>query len=240
MKELINNTISTIKQGFENITGLAHVGDTGSVGSIYNLGSCEDTSMNLSPNYHRKPVAILYADIAEYSRLTEQDEEGTHLRLLESLHIMRTHVAANRGRVAHCAGDAILAEFSNADSALHCAINAQLVARQWNDGLDPDQQVLFRIGVHFGDVIANQGDIFGNAVNLAARLEQLAVSGGICVSELVRDKLRDHSSFRFVAMGKQQVKNISEPVNAFRIDFERHQINDPGFSGVIKISAMAS
>ncbi|RLA40512.1 MAG: hypothetical protein DRR42_25780, partial [Gammaproteobacteria bacterium] len=127
----------------------------------------------------RRQVGILYADIADYSRLTEQDEEGTHHRLVESMRIIEAYVTANNGRVAHTAGDAILVEFKDIGSALNCAVNAQLAAREMNARFPVNQRILFRIGVNFGDVIADNGDIYGNAVNLAARLEKLANRGGI-------------------------------------------------------------
>jgi len=172
--------------------------------------------------------------------LTEQDEEGTHRRLVKAIRIMMSHVADNKGRIAHLAGDAILAEFENADSALHCAINVQLSARQWNANFSVNRPVLFRIGVNLGDVISDQGDIYGNAVNLAARLEKLASSGGICVSESVMKDLEDHPSIKFVAMGKQYVKNISEPVHAFWIEFDSQQVGESSLTSAVKVSAVAS
>ena len=188
---------------------------------------------------HRQ-VGILYADIADYSRLSEMDEEGTHHRLVESMKIMEAYVSANCGRIAHFAGDAILAEFKDADNALNCAINVQLWVLQRNASLNSDRQILFRIGVNFGDGIADQGDAFGNAENLAARLEKLAHSGGICVSESVRHRLKDHPSFKFVAMGKQYLKNISEPVEAFWIEFDAKQIEHVDHTCVASASAVAS
>lgn len=188
----------------------------------------------------RKQAAVLYADIANYARLTEQDEEGTHRRLVKAIRIMMSHVADNKGRIAHLAGDAILAEFKDADSALHCAINVQLSARQWNANFSVDHPLLFRIGVNLGDVIFDRGDIYGNAVNLAARLEKLANSGGICVSESVMKDLEDHPTIKFVAMGKQYVKNISEPVHAFWIEFDSRQLGEPSLTSAVKVSAVVS
>ena len=188
----------------------------------------------------RRRVGILYADIADYSRLTEQDEEGTHRRLVESMKIIEAYVTANNGMVAHTAGDAILVEFKGIDSALRCAVNVQLAARDMNAQLPLNQQVLFRIGVNFGDLIADNGDIYGNAVNLAARLEKLAKIGGICVSESVRSELEDNSAFKFVALGKQYVKNISEPVQVFWIEFDAHQVIDTDFTRSLKVSVITS
>jgi class 3 adenylate cyclase len=200
----------------------------------------------LSKNDHclvklnRKPVGILYADIVGYARLTELDEEGTHLRLVESMGVIKAHVNASNGRIAHFAGDAILAEFKDADSALQCAINVQLSARQWNANLRRPKHILFRIGVNFGEVIADRGDIYGNAVNLAARLEELASSGGICVSETAKQSLNDKFSQQFVAMNKRYVKNLSRPVRAFRIDIDEDGEPDSGHSRLVKVSAVAS
>ena len=219
MGSFIRNTVLL----FEKITGAGQLAATDSPSDVIVSGASYPLTENqqeLPPeNCNRRQVGILYADIADYSRHTELDEEGTHHRLIESLKIMEAYVSTNNGRVAHFAGDAILAEFKDADNALNCAINMQLSDRRRNAGLKSDRQIQFRIGVNYGDVIAEQGDIFGNAVNLAARLEELAHSGGICISESVRRRLKVHPSFKFVAMGRQYVKNISDPVEAFRIEF---------------------
>ena len=234
MKSLIQGVLTLLGQG-----GMRrHFSATSGSADIAISGYCSPATDNqldpLSNCCDRRKVGIFYADIADYSRLTEQDEEGTHHRLVESMKIMEAYVAANNGRITHFAGDAILAEFKDAESALHCAINVQLVAQKYNGHLHSDQQVLFRIGVNFGDVIADQGDIFGNAVNLAARLETLAYSGGICVSDSVRRRLENHPSFNFVAMGKQYVKNISEPVEAFWIKIDAEQIDHVDHPSVVE------
>ena len=149
---------------------------------------------------------------------------------------MEAYVTANNGRVVYTAGDAILVEFEDIDSALHCAVNVQLAAREMNAQLPVNQRVLFRIGVNFGEVIAD----YGNAINLAARLEKLAKSGDICVSESVRSELEDNSAFNFDALGNQYVKNISEPVHTFWIEFDAQQIVDADFTSSLKVSVMAS
>jgi class 3 adenylate cyclase len=190
-------------------------------------------------NLVRRTVGILYADIAEYARLTEEDEEGTHFRLIESKKIMKNHILANGGLVANSAGDAMLAKFKDTDSALRCAINVQLAARQWNATLNPRQQLQFRMGVNFGDVISEQGDIFGSAVNITARLENLACSGGICISKSARSSLRNQARFKFIDLGKRQVKSINEPVHAFRIEIAP-EVVDPWFTSAVKISAVIS
>jgi len=188
----------------------------------------------------RRKAGIFYADIANYARLTEQDEEGTHMLLVEAITIMMTNVADNRGRIAHLAGDAILAEFENADSALHCAIRVQQAARLWNADRAAEQQVLFRIGVNFGEVISDRGDIHGNAVNLAARLERLASSGGICVSESVWRELDGNPDYRFVDIGNQCVSNIHQPVHAFWIEIDPVDVVDSELTTAVRISAVSS
>jgi adenylate cyclase len=239
MKSLIENAVSFLEHGLGNWLLPESDSPVDGIVSGYSYPTNND-QRNLMESYDRRKAGIFYADIANYTRLTEQDEEGTHHRLVERMKIMEAYVAANNGRVAHFAGDAILAEFKDAESALHCAINVQLVAQKCNGHLHSDQQVLFRIGVNFGDVIADHGDIFGNAVNLAARLETLACSGGICVSESVRRRLKNHPSFKFVAMGKQYVKNIREPVEAFWIEIDAEQIDHVDHSCVTSALAAGS
>lgn len=240
MRPFIQSAVSLLKQGLEECHFLEVSSPRENIVPGYSFLSTKEQQEPLTESCDRRLTGIFYADIADYSRLTEQDEEGTHHLLVESMKIMEAHVAANNGRVAHFAGDAILAEFRDADSALHCAINVQLSARQLNAHLHANQQVLFRIGVNFGDVIADHGDIFGNAVNLATRLEKLAHTGGICVSESIMNDLKNHPSFKFVAMGKQYVKNISKPVQAFWIEFDAEQVENFALSSAISVSAAAS
>lgn len=236
MKAFLQNVVDSIRQGGGFVSSKRSNGVSDTLISAYSIDSDSELDKPSPARLNRKPAGILYADIADYTRLTERDEEGTHLRLIEAIRVMMSHVAANGGRIAHLAGDAVLAEFRNADSALHCAINVQLAARHWNAGLDYENQVLFRIGVNFGEVIADNGDIYGNAVNLASRLEKLASTGGICVSEAVRKELADHPSIRFVAAGSQYVKNLSEPVEAFWIEVDAQQIEDAGLTCAARVS----
>jgi adenylate cyclase len=240
MRPFIQNAVSYFLEGAE----AHHSTATDSPPDVIVSGYCYSLTKNqqeMSPQScdHRQ-VGILYADIADYSRLTEQDEEGTHHRLVESMKTMEAYVSANYGKVAHVAGDAILAEFKDADNALNCAINMQLSDHRRNASLSSDRQILFRIGVNFGDVIADQGDIFGNAVNLAARLERLAHSGGICVSESVRRRLKDDPSFKFIAMGKQYIKNISDPVEVFWIEFGAERVEQIDYTCLASAPAGAS
>ena len=240
MNSLIQNTVSF----FENRIAARQLFATSNrcdvIVSGYSFLSNVNRHEPLPEGCDRHHAGIFYADIANYAGLNEQDEEGTHHCLAESMKIMKAYIIASNGRVVHTAGDAILAEFKDVCGALHCAVNVQLAARELNARLHINQRVLFRIGVNFGDVIADNGEIYGNAVNLAARLEKLAHSGGICVSESVRSELEDNSAFNFVALGKQYVKNISEPVQAFWIELDAQQVVDAEFTGSVKVSAMAS
>lgn len=240
MRPFIQNAVSSFKRGLEECHFQEVSSARENIVPGYSYLSTIDQREPLPEGCDRRRAGIFYADIADYSRLTEQDEEGTHHRLVESMKIMEAHVAANNGRVAHFAGDAILAEFRDANSALNCAINVQLSARRLNAHLHANQQVLFRIGVNFGDVIVDHGDIFGNAGNLTARLEKLAHTGGVCVSESIMSNLKNHPTFKFVAMGKQYLKNISEPVHAFWIQFDAEQVENFDSSREKSVSAAAS
>jgi len=163
----------------------------------------------------RKLVAVLYADVAGYSRLMEQDEDTTHRRLRESMDSLAATIVAHRGRVVHYAGDALLAVFESAVDALASAARAQQGLAARNQSLPEDRQVRFRIGLNLGDVIEDRGDVYGDGVNVAARLESLARPGGICVSGWFRDAVGQGPAFDYEYLGEQQVKNISKPVPAY-------------------------
>ncbi len=165
----------------------------------------------------RKLAAILYADVAGYSRLTAADEEGTHRRLSGALDAIAALVSAVRGRVVHYAGDAVLADFASVTDALTCAVLIQRSLRERNTALTEDQRLNFRIGVNLGEVIDDRGDIYGDGVNIAARLETLADPGGICVSNTVRAAVGRRVPVEFEDLGPCEVKNIPEPVHAWRV-----------------------
>lgn len=166
----------------------------------------------------RKLCAILYADVAGYSRLTGEDEDRTHRALSARLDRLAALVGEHKGVVVHYAGDAVLAEFPTASDALSCAVAAQ---REFAAAAvaEPDAAVAFRIGVNLGEVIVDRGDIYGDGVNVAARLEGLADTGGICVSESVRTAVGNKLPLEFEFMGEQQVKNIAGGVRAWRVHF---------------------
>lgn len=160
----------------------------------------------------RKLAAILAADVVGYSRLMEQDEAGTLSALSDLIkHEIQPLIAEHRGRIVKLIGDGILAEFTSVVDAVSCSI-------AWQERLaasDPGFQ--FRIGINLGDIIFQNNDIFGNGVNVAARLEGLADPGGICVSETVRREIRSVLKLSFDDLGEQKVKNIAEPIRAFHI-----------------------
>ena len=168
----------------------------------------------------RRLSAILYADVADYSRLTGEDEVGTHRRLSEYLDLLSAHIENYHGRVVHYAGDAVLAEFDTVVDAVSCGVDIQHELQARNEELPENQRVWFRIGVNLGDVIVDRNDIYGDGVNIAARLEGLADPGGICVSGTVHDALGNRLALGYADMGEQKVKNIAKPVRAYRVIFD--------------------
>src|SRR5215472_7400841 len=161
----------------------------------------------------RRLAAILAADVAGYSRLMEADEEGT----LAALRAIRRElgdpkIAAHRGRIVKTTGDGMLVEFASVVDAVRYAVEVQRAMAERNTDIPSAKRIEFRIGIHQGDVIVEDGDIFGDGVNLAARLEGLAEPGGICVSGRVHDDVAGKLDVGFEDMGEQQVKNISRPV----------------------------
>lgn len=170
-----------------------------------------------SKSLTRKLAAILYADVADYSRLTGEDEDGTHLVLRDYLDHISACVAGHNGTVVHYAGDAVLADFGTVTEALKCAVQIQNELGQRNSGIADDRRVEFRIGVNLGEVIEDRGDIYGDGVNVAARLEGLAEPGGICVSESVRTAAGKKLALQYDFIGEREVKNIAEPIRAYRI-----------------------
>ena len=165
----------------------------------------------------RKLAAIFYADVAGYSRLTGEDEDTTHRLLSEYLDLISKTIEEHRGRVMHYAGDAVLAKFDAVVAALSAAVAIQKQLKTRNQSLPDQRKVQFRIGVNLGDVIEDRGDIYGDGVNVAARLENLAEPGGICVSESVRTAIGKKLPLDYESLGEQQVKNIDEPVRAYKV-----------------------
>ena len=170
----------------------------------------------------RRLAAILAADMAGYSRLMEADEAGTHARFMtHRLELIEPTVAKNRGRIIKTAGDGMLAEFPSVAEAAQCAIEIQAEMAKRNEGIPPARWMQFRIGINLGDVIDEDGDIFGDGVNIAARLETLAEPGGICISGAVRDQLANRlEDVAFADLGEQSVKNIARPIRVFRLQLD--------------------
>jgi adenylate cyclase len=163
----------------------------------------------------RKLAAIFYADVAGYSRLTGEDEEGTHRTLSVYLDAISAAIGRHNGKVLHYAGDAILADFATVSDALTCAAAVQHDLEHRNREIVDNRKVRFRIGVNLGDVIVDRNEIYGDGVNVAARLESLAEPGGICISEAVRAAVGNRLPLDFEFLGEQRVKNIAEPVKAY-------------------------
>lgn len=170
-----------------------------------------------SPPLDRRLVAILSADVEAYSRVMAADEETALAVLSAHRRVVDDLIVSFHGRIANTAGDSVLAEFSSVVDAVRCAILIQQEIGQRNAELSELHRMQFRIGINVGDVMAKDGDIFGDGVNIAARLQSLVHGGGICVSRGVRDHIRHLGTFRFEDLGEQQVKNIDRPVRAFRI-----------------------
>ena len=169
----------------------------------------------------RRLTTILIADLAGYSRLMGGDEEGTHRRVRALFdEVLEPAIERHGGALIKKTGDGVLAEFVSVVEAVRCAIAVQRGVAEQNAGLSPDQNLAFRIGINLGDVIAEADDIYGDGVNIAARLETLAEPGGIAVSRSVRDHVRDRMKLEFEDLGEQVVKNIARPVRAFRIRTE--------------------
>ena len=165
----------------------------------------------------RKIAAIMAADVAGYSRLVSEDEEETLRRLGAYREVFDDFIAKASGRVFSTAGDAVLAEFSSAVEAVRCAIDVQESLRTRNLAYPPSRQMNFRIGITIGDVVEREGDLLGDGVNIAARLEGIAPVGGICVSRNVYEQVANKLSVQFADIGEQQVKNIPTPVHAFTV-----------------------
>src|SRR5208282_4104813 len=181
----------------------------------------------------RRLAAILAADVVGYSRLVGVDEEGT----LERLRVLRREVVdpmikEHRGRIVRITGDGLLVEFVSVVDAVRCAVDTQQEMALRNTEVPVDQRIEFRIGINLGDIMNDEEDIYGDGVNVAARLEALAPPGGICVSRVVRDQVRDKLNFTFDDRGEQQVKNIARPVRVFDVKIAGETMTLTSYSGV--------
>jgi adenylate cyclase len=168
----------------------------------------------------RKLTTILAADVAGYSAMMGRDEPGTLAQLKSSREAMAEEIAQHRGRIFGASGDNLLAEFSSVVNAVECAVRVQRTLAERNAALPEERRMRFRIGINLGDVMVEGDDLFGEGVNIAARLEALAEPGGILISGAVFDQVRTKLTLGFDFLGAQAVKNISEPVPAWRVVLE--------------------
>ena len=170
----------------------------------------------------RRLAAILATDMVGYSRLMEIDEAGTLARLkTHRLELIDPAIAKTKGRIIKTTGDGMLVEFPSVVEAVHCAVEVQRRMARRNLDVAADRRIEFRVGINLGDIIFEDGDIFGDGVNVAARLEQLAEPGGICVSGAVRDQVRETVDVAFADLGEQSVKNIGRPIRVYRVVLDR-------------------
>ncbi len=180
----------------------------------------------------RRLAAIFAADVAGYSRLMGADEESTHARLkAHRRELCDPAIERHRGHIANTAGDSILAEFGSVVDAVNCAAEIQRSMVGRNAEVSPDERVEFRIGINVGDIITDGGDIFGDGINVAARLEGIADRGGICISRQVLDQIEGKLDLTYRELGRQNLKNIAKPVEVYAIQLDG--LDAPG-SGVLK------
>jgi adenylate cyclase len=188
----------------------------------------------------RRLAAILAGDVAGYSRLMGQDETGTLTRLRAlRRELIDPEIAEHKGRIVKTTGDGILIEFPSVVEAVACAVAIQRGINERNAEIPAGQRIEFRIGINLGDVIVEEGDIYGDGANIAARLEALAEPGGICVSRVVHDQVRDKLDVAFEDLGEQQVKNIARPLRVYRIRAEGPLPNPPPHAGEGRVGVLA-
>jgi adenylate cyclase len=168
----------------------------------------------------RRLTTILCADVAGYSRLMGDDERATLDLLKTSRETIFGEIARHRGRIVNTAGDSVLADFPSVVNAVECAVRIQRDLAERNTALAPDRRMLFRIGINLGDVLVEGDDLFGEGVNIAARLQSLSEPGGILVSNTVFEQVRNKLALSFDFLGPQEIKNIAEAVPAWRVVFD--------------------
>src|SRR5215470_13518145 len=169
----------------------------------------------------RKLAAILAADIAGYSALMEANEEATVRDLKARQAVILPMIAKHGGRTIDTAGDGILAEFASVVNAAECALAIQRTMAERNAGLEEARRMRFRIGINQGDIVFDDTRVYGDGVNVAARLESLAEPGGICISRKVYEEVAGKMQVAFIDLGEQQLKNIAQPVRVYRISEEQ-------------------
>ena len=173
--------------------------------------------MMAEKGFKRKLTAILSADVAGYSRLMDQDEEATIRTLTTYRSAISDLVQQYRGRVVDTTGDNLMAEFTSAVDAVKCALEVQRELAERNAELSHERRMKFRIGLNIGDVVEEEDRIYGDGVNIAARVEGLAEAGGICISGRVYDQVENKLDLKCEFLGEQKVKNITRPVRVYQV-----------------------
>ena len=169
------------------------------------------------PEIERRLATILISDVVGYSRMMGENEERTVRTLRGHRDIFDGLLKSHRGRVFNTAGDAILAEFPSAVEAVRCATEIQNALRTRNDHLPPEERMWFRIGINLGDVIVQGGDLLGDGVNVAARIQTIAEPGGVCISGSVYDQIQNKLTLQIRQLGEKNFKNIAQPIRTFSI-----------------------
>ena len=165
----------------------------------------------------RRPAAILVADIAGYCRLVEQDEEGVLQRQKRHRReLIDPRIAERGGRIVKTTGDGVLVEFASPQDAVRSAIAIQTAMTERERASPPDRRIVYRVGINYGDVLVDEGDVYGDGVNVAARLQTLAEPGGVCISDSVHQALAGGSGTPFRDLGRQRVRNISRPIRVWQ------------------------
>ena len=184
----------------------------------------------------RRLAAILAADVAGYSRLTGADEEGTHAALKAHRHeLIEPKIAEHHGRIVKTTGDGALVEFASAVNSVRCAVDIQKAMVERNVDIPQGRRVAFRIGINVGDIIVEDDDIYGDGVNIAARLEGLAETGGICISRQAYEQIEGKLSLTCRSLGPQKLKNIPKPVEVYAIDFDGSHATGPVDPDIMKL-----
>jgi class 3 adenylate cyclase len=196
------------------------------------------------PALERRLATILSADVAGYSRMMGEREEATVQALRGHRAVFDALLRQHHGRIFNTAGDAILAEFPSAVEAVRCATEIQSALQTRNEHLPPEQKMLFRMGINVGDVVVQDGDLLGDGVNVAARIQSIAQPGGICIAGSVYDQIQNKLSLQFKRLGEQQFKNIGQPVRTFSITHGERgalpaSLRRPGMKSVLGFGAAA-
>jgi class 3 adenylate cyclase len=188
----------------------------------------DSASATPRPALERRLATIMMADVVGYSRMMGENEERTIGVLRGHREVFDALLKLHRGRIFNTAGDSILAEFPSAVEAVRCATEAQAALRTRNDHLPPEQRMQFRIGINLGDVVVQGGDLLGDGVNVAARIQTVAEPGGICISGSVYDQIQNKLSLQFRQLGEKSFKNISQPIRTFSISDAEEGSPEPG------------